>query len=174
MNTDFEKRLGNVAFRTMPSEWRERILREARRAESGADARALQNLSAVRSHASDAERLGVRNASSAFSARFPRMAAVVLEVFPQSLREWFWPHPKAWGALAAAWGVILLLQVSAPDDSPVGGQIASASWQNLNYFQQEAAIMARLADKDESQPDPAPSKAVIKPRSSSRPRQSVG
>ena len=29
-------------------------------------------------------------------------------------REWLWPHPQAWGALAAAWGIIILLHVAAP------------------------------------------------------------
>ena len=35
------------------------------------------------------------------------------------LVELFWPHPKAWAGLAAAWAIILLLNLSATDRATV-------------------------------------------------------
>src|SRR5204862_3191708 len=33
-------------------------------------------------------------------------------------RDWLWPAPHAWGALAAVWILLAALLASAPDDAP--------------------------------------------------------
>ena len=42
------------------------------------------------------------------------------------LAELFWPHPKAWAGLAAAWAIILLLNLSATDRAPVLAEKSAA------------------------------------------------
>jgi hypothetical protein len=85
-------------------------------------------------------------------------------------REWLWPHPQAWGALAAAWGIIILLHVAAPGDSAEKGKTALASWQDFAFLRQETEIIALLTDPEESRPAPTPPQ----PRSSRRVKQAIG
>ena len=48
-------------------------------------------------------------------ARSPRTALSLLTLLPlEKLRGWLWPHPYAWGALAACWLIIGGLNVSGP------------------------------------------------------------
>jgi hypothetical protein len=89
-------------------------------------------------------------------------------------REWLWPCPRAWAGLAAAWGFILLLNVTTPDEPATAGQKSSASWQGFAFLQQETEIIARLSDTEESRPAPPPPPAATKPRSSRRVKQAVG
>jgi hypothetical protein len=76
--------------------------------------------------------------------------------------------------LAAAWGIILLLHVAAPEDPAAAGQAASASWQEVAFLRQETAIIAQLSDSDENRPAPPANPAALKPRSSRRVKPSIG
>jgi hypothetical protein len=89
-------------------------------------------------------------------------------------REWLWPCPRAWAGLAAAWGIILLLNVTAPEDTAATGQVASVSRQDFAFLRQETEIIARLSDFEENRPAPAPRPAALKPRSSRRVKQFIG
>jgi hypothetical protein len=89
-------------------------------------------------------------------------------------REWLWPCPRAWAGLAAAWGIILLLNVTAPEEPPVVGQLASASWQDLAFLRQETEMIAQLAGSEENRPAPPPQPAALKPRGCRRVKPSVG
>jgi hypothetical protein len=57
---------------------------------------------------------------------------VPARTMPSWLREWFWPHPTAWAALAACWLAILALdRLAAPSAAEVaharsGARIAEA------------------------------------------------
>jgi hypothetical protein len=102
-----------------------------------------------------------------------RTASMEPEVEPW-WREWLWPNPKAWGGLAAAWGIILLLHVTAPNDPAAAGQAASASWQGFALLRQETEMIAQLSASEESRPAPAPPPAATQPRSSRRMKQFVG
>lgn len=93
---------------------------------------------------------------------------------PTWWREWLWPCPRAWAGLAAAWGIIFLLRVTAPDDPAAAGGAASASWQNFAILRQETEIIAQLSASEESRPAPPPRPAAPQPRSSRRLKQSVG
>jgi hypothetical protein len=89
-------------------------------------------------------------------------------------REWLWPSPRAWAGLAAAWGVILLLTVTAPDERAAGGRGATSARQAFAMLQEETEIIAQLSVSEESRPAPPPQPAAPQPRSSRRLRQSVG
>ena len=67
---------------------------------------------------------------------------------------WLWPHPVAWGTLAAAWVVIFALHAATP--APSSSQTASASSDALNLIvkrQQEMAAL--LATANETTPPKA-------------------
>ena len=89
-------------------------------------------------------------------------------------QEWLWPNPRAWAGLAAAWGIIFLLSVSAADEPAATGRKASASWQSFAFWQQETEMIAQLSGTEESRPAPPPQPAATQPRSSRRMKQSIG
>jgi hypothetical protein len=81
-------------------------------------------------------------------------------------REWLWPCPRAWAGLAAAWGIILLLNVTAPDDPSAPARAASVSWQDFAFLRQETEMIAHLSDPEEYHSAPPPEPPALKPRSS--------
>jgi hypothetical protein len=89
-------------------------------------------------------------------------------------REWLWPCPRAWAGLAAAWGIIFLLNVSTPDQPAGAAQVASASWQQFAFLRQETEIIARLSETEENRAAPPVQPAAPKPRSSRSVKLSVG
>ena len=79
MNFDeFEKRLKKQTIRSIPTEWREEILKT------------------TSSEGKTTEKLTKSRAT------------------PSLWRQWFWPSPIAWGALAAMWVVIIGLNMATP------------------------------------------------------------
>src|SRR5580658_5611090 len=63
-------------------------------------------------------------------------------------REWLWPCPQAWGGLAAAWGIIFLLTVTAPDDPAVAGPPGASTRQAFAMLQREVEIIAQLSGSE--------------------------
>src|SRR5580658_6807659 len=100
MNDDFENYLRSQSVRPIPTEWRAEILRAAK----------------ARQEPRPTELNG-------------RARLLPSQTSLPWWHEWLWPCPRAWAALAVAWGIILLLNVTVPDGSPATGQVASASWQ---------------------------------------------
>ena len=74
---DFERKLSQQPFRTLPVDWR-------------------------------ADVLGI--------------PANVVAVPSASWRDWFWPSPRAWGALAALWLLLATLQLGSRPTSPTAKQ----------------------------------------------------
>jgi hypothetical protein len=103
-----------------------------------------------------------------------QIVAAAQQPQPAWWREWLWPCPRAWAGLAAAWGFILLLSVTTPDEPAAPGQKSSASWQSFAFLQQEAQIIAQLSGDEESRPATPPPPAATKPRSSRRVKQAIG
>jgi hypothetical protein len=93
---------------------------------------------------------------------------------PSWWREWLWPCPQAWAGLAAAWGVIFALTVTASDEPAAGGQAATSARQAFAVLQQEAVIIAQLSVSGESRPTAPSQPAAPQPRSSRRAKQSIG
>ena len=89
-------------------------------------------------------------------------------------REWMWPCPQAWAGLAAAWGIILLLTFTAPEETSTPGHADPSSRRDFAFLRQETEIIARLSDFEENRPAPAPQPPALKPRSSRRVHQCIG
>jgi hypothetical protein len=158
MNFDFEEYLRRQSIRPIPSEWRKEILRAAR------DGVAQTSKSAVSRVSKPAGRNAVE----------PTWKSAIRQVWKPALHEWLWPCPRAWAALAAAWGIILLLNVTAPEETAATGQVASASRQDFAFLRQETEIIARLSEFEENRVAPAPRPAALKPRSSRHVKQCIG
>ena len=118
MNTDdFEQRLPRPPLRPVPGEWREDILAAARSA-------AARTACGAGAPPAPANRI-----SPTCGAGVPPApdAHVRPAVVPQPtagaapwlgwLRDWLWPHPAAWGALAAGWVLIAVFNTIA--DGPM-------------------------------------------------------
>ncbi|MBM3861976.1 MAG: hypothetical protein FJ395_20320 [Verrucomicrobia bacterium] len=57
-------------------------------------------------------------------------------------REWLWPSPVAWGAVAAAWALIGLLQLATPQPrgNGNGGHLSGEA------FQQRQLLMTQILE----------------------------
>ena len=98
MDSEFEKRLSRLPAKQIPAEWRAEILSAAVHVQQ-------QN------HASLPRR------STAEAGRIPHHSW--LSTINQKLSTFLWPHPLAWGGLAAIWLSILVLNFSMRERSPV-------------------------------------------------------
>jgi hypothetical protein len=76
-------------------------------------------------------------------------------------QEWLWPSPKAWGGLAAAWGVVFLLHFAAPSGS-ASVSVKPMDWQTFARLQHELEMTVELPDAPPAQP------AYQRPRSCRR------
>ena len=82
----------------------------------------------------------------------------LLSVLNQKLSSLLWPHPRAWGALAAAWMVILVLSVAMRDDSTAAAhRLVPPSAQMRERLREQEQLLAELL---EQQPAADPSKAI--------------
>jgi hypothetical protein len=94
----------------------------------------------------------------------PSLVAVV--------REWLWPHPRAWAGLAAAWVVIFLLQFTAPEPPRVARSSTPVTIQTMATLREQSLRMAQLLGQWDNPAAPAAAPAPPKPRSE-RPRQQI-
>lgn len=141
MNNDaFESRLQRTPLQQPPGEWREEILAHA----SGVAADVNRRTSPTRQPAS-AARWKVR------------------------LRELFWPHPVAWGVMAALWmafGAVHLV-LHEPGQTPARVHIATSSdMPTLMLMQRELlALWEEPADRPRTTPvRPIPPQSCIERR----------
>jgi hypothetical protein len=87
------------------------------------------------------------------------------------LADLLWPTPKAWAGLAAAWGLILLVNFAQADGIRPTGTATSAS--PVYALQTQHRMMVELLDLEApAMPATAPSKPS--PRSERRPANQVG
>jgi len=83
-------------------------------------------------------------------------------------RQWLWPHPAAWGALAAVWVAIFALAYAGRPEQPIASARSSAP-DMLQAFEERTRLMAELSGEVvESLPSPAD-----RPRSARRVSQVV-
>jgi hypothetical protein len=145
-NEQFEQRLKRRSLKQVPAEWRDEILSAAIKAESlrhsaksGVPAAALQD-------ASDAGKF----------------------TFLQRLSSWLWPHPVAWGGLAAVWVLIFTVHFSIRDDAPVlAEKVVPQSPEVIAQLQQQHRLLAELLGPNDSLDADRPKIFVPKPRSES-------
>ncbi len=80
------------------------------------------------------------------------------------LRDWLWPHPVAWGGLAAAWGLIFALNLAASGTSPVSIWPASRAFASFgNYWQAQQKLVSELLDFPDAEPA-LPPRRLVAPR----------
>ena len=115
----FEQRLSRLPLREIPHVWREEILREGRRV-------AVPN-----------------NKWDAGTASLPNRSW--LATFNSQISTIFWPHPKAWAALAAIWIFIFAVNLSMRDTSPRETEkCAPPSPEMLVELRQQQLLLAEL------------------------------
>ena len=116
---DFEKRLQRQPLRQVPAEWREEILSAARQA-------------SLPEHAPRTTHHGSPSRS-------------LLSTLNHQLSTLLWPHPAAWAGLAAVWVVILGINLTTRDASPlVAKQASPVSPQVFMAFQEQERLLTEL------------------------------
>jgi hypothetical protein len=138
MNLDeFEQRLKAQPFQPIPPDWREELLRGARRAASAPVASA--------------------------PATSPR----------RWLHEWLWPSPVAWGALAACWVAVLVLNRAAlPSAAELAETRANArlalAYQALvrDFSAAESGVDARPTPPSDRPPQRRSDRSQVRPNPS--------
>ncbi|EDY21984.1 hypothetical protein CfE428DRAFT_0109 [Chthoniobacter flavus Ellin428] len=68
-------------------------------------------------------------------------------------RDWFWPSPQAWGALAALWVVFVVQQWDhrpprSPEGAALRGLSAVVQWSNSELTSPESTPSAELRAED--------------------------
>ena len=81
------------------------------------------------------------------------------------IASWLWPHPRAWGALAGAWLVILLLRAASPPMPRSAANDWASSGQSLAVYSQQEVAIARLLEAGEPPPVAPAAPAPPKPHS---------
>ena len=72
-----------------------------------------------------------------------------------SWRDLFWPCPQVWVGFAAAWLVVLLLNVSARDDtSSPASMAAKTAPERLDGYEDRQRLLAELLDDNRRTPTP--------------------
>ena len=148
-NDDFEKRLQRQPIREIPTEWRVEILSEAKAA----------------AHAVEREVVPQRQRDSSDSrAALPAANWV----------EWLWPCPQAWAALAAAWLVIIALQLQTPERPKLEASAGAITRIHKTVaFASLRREAVELLDLFASEP-PVSRPTKPRPRTEGRPRTAVG
>jgi hypothetical protein len=133
----FERLLEGQTLRQVPTEWRDEVLKAARSAKSGVATARLQD-------ASDAGTLTILG----------------------RLSFWFWPHPVAWGGLAAVWAFLFMVNFSLRDREPVMAEKAvPQSAVVMAQLQQQHRLLAELLGPNDLPDADRPKVFVPKPRS---------
>jgi len=115
---DFEQKLQRQPLRQIPGEWREEILREGRCA-------------------------AVPEIRDADTASLPKWSW--LSTINHQLSTLLWPHPKAWAGLAAVWFLILTVDFSLRDKTPVMAEkTAPPSPEVIVELRQQQRLLAEL------------------------------
>jgi hypothetical protein len=97
-------------------------------------------------------------------------AQIVAVAQPQPAwwREWLWPCPRAWAGLAAAWLVILGMNLAAgKNPSRPGTATLAFSRQELLELRQQQQMLAKLISPGEAA-ETEPPRQVPAPRSERR------
>ncbi|HTR40387.1 MAG TPA: hypothetical protein VMH87_02065 [Pseudomonadales bacterium] len=85
---------------------------------------------------------------------------------PGLLRSLFWPHPVAWGGLAAIWIFIFAAHLSMRDEMPVMAEkVLPPSPQVVMELKQQQHLYAELIGVNDSSDTDRPKPFIPKPRS---------
>ena len=133
MNPDpFEHLLSRQPLRPVPTEWRDAVLPRA------GD---FQSPSPVAAMASDGDYKS--------PARAPLSQ---LSTFNSQLRQWLWPCPQAWAALAAVWVLLLAVNFSTRDHSAPNTASANALPVMPYAWREQQKLLAELFPPEPAAP----------------------
>jgi hypothetical protein len=155
MNADFEKQLQGQPLRELPRDWRGEILAAASGSPNG------------RAVLPRRPEMGRSGSFALPDNEICRPREVVST----------WPSLRAWAGLAAAWVVIFLLHVTAPDEPRLARSSSSATTMSFAKMQEQTLMMAQLLgqpDQADAGDVPAALPAPPKPRSEIARKQLVG
>ena len=147
----FERHLSRQPLRPVPAEWRDEVL---------ARAGDLQSPSVAPAMAADGDWKSPARASQ-------------LSTFNSQLREWLWPCPQAWAALATVWVLLLALNLATRDRSAAKPASAKALPVMPYAWREQQKLLAELFPPEPAAPPrprvpPAPVPPAA-PRSELRP-----
>ena len=106
--------------------------------------------------------------SAADGAKTSRHSSLVtrhwLSTFNHQLSTLFWPHPKAWGALAAIWIFIFALNFSLRDKTPlIAEKMSPPSPEVVAELKQQKILFAELVGSSDAR-EAEPPKFFPRPR----------
>jgi hypothetical protein len=128
---DFEKQLQRQPLRELPAGWRAEILRAAHD-----------------SVAADVRRLQLPGQES---------QGLLTSAAASWWREWLWPCPQAWAALAAVWMIIIGLNATTPaGPANLARRPPTPSVETETTLAAQRRELARLLDNNFSDQAPAP------------------
>jgi hypothetical protein len=109
---DLEYRLQRQPLRAPPSAWRDQILAAARLELGREPVHKPTELALTHPPGTLSHRMGEGRGEGGFTGRETAWRQRCPAWF-RHLRSWLWPHPIAWGALAACWASVFLLNWAA-------------------------------------------------------------
>jgi|SRR5664280_2234583 hypothetical protein len=140
---DFEQRVQRQPLRQLPGEWRQEIL-------------------------SAAQQASLPDHASRITHHVPTSPSLLSTIYHQ-LSSLLWPHPAAWACLAAAWVVILGVNLTTRDASMAVAKRASpVSPQVFMAFQEQERLLSELLGPRETPVAERPKAAPGRPRSERR------
>jgi hypothetical protein len=108
-----------------------------------------------------------REASSVKRSQ-PFVGRSFLSVLNQRLASIFWPHPVAWGGLAAIWIIVFFVNYSIRDGQPgLAEKVVSQSPVVVAQLKQQQRLLAELLGPNDLPDADRPKLFVPKPRSES-------
>lgn len=138
----FEEKLKQQPLRPVPATWRNEILAVAREVDSQTAADTQEQRDVLPSRAWS------------------------------FLRNLLWPHPIAWGGLAATWLVIIGLNAASSD--PAGAEVAHVtsppSSEQRQLLHEQEQLLAELIGQAEKAAAAEPKRRSAQPRSAALPR----
>jgi hypothetical protein len=95
-----------------------------------------------------------------------RRQSISIRSLPSLLRSLLWPHPVAWGGLAAVWLLILAANFSMRDEAPaVARKTLPPSPEAVAELKQQKQLLAELMGTSDTPAADRPKIFVPKPRS---------
>lgn len=147
----FEQRLSRQPLRPVPAEWRDEVL----------------------ARAGDLQSPSLASTAVADGGCKPPARTSHLSTFNSQIREWLWPCPQAWAALAAVWVLLLAVNFADRDRSAPSTASAKALPVMPYAYREQQKLLAELfppepisPPRPRVQPAPAPPSA---PRTDLRP-----
>jgi len=105
-------------------------------------------------------------------ARLNQLArAVVQQTVPQPLApharlrwtDWLWPSPVGWGAVAAAWLVVIGFNIASRDPAPQNHALTKRSPEMMQAWREQRRMFVELVAPSYS--DAVPARVLPRPRS---------